>query len=123
MPRSKRILYRGMMGRYRLNFSWPAINQHSAVVITAAEFRQDLLDLNTLKPLGASPSDPRYWPKGRANLGAADVYVTNIGPHGDGREAGGVEFALHVNWWQWWKRLDVIVTISILDQIDEFIRF
>jgi hypothetical protein len=45
---------------------------------------------------------------GRPHLGAANVYVTNIGPHGPEPDIGGVEFLLHVDWD---SPLDVTVTI------------
>jgi hypothetical protein len=109
MARSIRVLYRGQQGQIRVNFNWPPINLDSAVIITAAEF---------------SPSfDGTFGaPKtlGRPNLGAANVYVTNVGPHGKaGGEAGGVEFILHVDWD---SPLDVIVTITVLDDVEEFFQ-
>jgi len=55
---------------------------------------------------------------GRPNLGEANVYVTNIGPHDPEGGAGGVEFHLHVDWD---SPLDVIVTISVLEDIEQFV--
>jgi len=51
-------------------------------------------------------------------LGAAPIWVSNIGAHGDANEAGGVEFLLHV---EWPTPINVMVTITVLDQIDDFI--
>ncbi len=48
------------------------------------------------------------------------MFVTNVGPHGvEGVEAGGVEFFLHVDFD---NPLDVIVTITVLDDIVEFFQ-
>jgi hypothetical protein len=104
MARSIRILYRGVKGRVRRNFNWPPITKNSAVVITAAEWA-----------FAGGIFGPTV---GRPNLGDANVYVTNIGPHGSLGEAGGVEFHLHVDWN---SPLDVIVTISVLDNVEQFV--
>ena len=104
MARSIRIVYQSVQGRVRVNFNWPPITQKSAVVITAAEW---------------TPSGGIFGlTVGRPTLGEANVYVTNIGPHGPQGEPGGVEFHLHVDWS---SPLDVIVTISVLDDIEDFV--
>jgi len=104
MAHSIRILYRGVHGRVRRNFNFPPINKNSAVVITAAEW---------------SPAGGIFGPTvGRPNLGAANVYVTNIGPHDPEGGSGGVEFHLHV---EWPSPLDVIVTISVLENVENFV--
>ena len=107
MARSFRVLYRGVQGRVRRNVNIDAINLDSAVIITAAEF--------SFVPggLGGGPKT-----LGRPNLGEASVYVTNVGPHGvAGAEAGGVEFHLYQDFPQ---PLDVVVTITVLDDIESF---
>jgi hypothetical protein len=87
MAQSIRILYQNQKGTIRKNWNWSAINLGSAVIITAAEFTPHF------GGLGGGPKT-----LGRPNLGAANVYVTNVGPHGvPGGEAGGVEFLLHVD--------------------------
>lgn len=106
MARSIRVLYRGVQGRVRRNFNWPPIRQNSAVVITAAEWRF----------FGGV-----FGTAGRPHLGEANVYVTNIGPHdpeGGPGSSGGVEFHLHVDSA---SPLDVIVTISVLEDIENFV--
>jgi hypothetical protein len=104
MARSIRVLYRNVQGRVRLNFNWPPITQNSAVVITAAEW---------------SFAGGLFGPTvGRPNLGAANVYVTNIGPHNPEGGSGGVEFHLHVDWG---APLNVIVTISVLENVEDFV--
>jgi hypothetical protein len=109
MARSVRVLYRGVQGRVRRNFNFSPINVDSAVIITAAEF--------SFVPggLGGGPKT-----LGRPNLGEASVYVTNVGPHGTaGGEAGGVEFHLHQDFPQ---PLDVVVTITVLEDIEQFVQ-
>ncbi|GAB2465150.1 hypothetical protein GCM10027187_36440 [Streptosporangium sandarakinum] len=102
MSRSIRIIYRNQQGRLRKNWNWDAITKRSAVIITAAEWSA-----------GRDPFDET----GRPNLGAANVYVTNIGPHDPEGGTGGVEFYLHVDWD---SPLHVQVTIIVLDPIEDF---
>jgi hypothetical protein len=103
MARSIRILYRQQQGRIRKNVNWGPISEKSAVVVTAAEW----------KPSGGifGALD------GRPHLGDANVYVTNVGPHDPEGGDGGVEFYLHVDFN---SPLDVIVTISVLEDIEDF---
>jgi hypothetical protein len=103
MARSIRILYRGVQGRVRRNFNWPPINKNSAVVITAAEY---------------ALAGGVFGTAGRPLLGEANVYVTNIGPHDPEGASGGVEFHLHVDWP---SPLDVLVTISVLEDVEDFV--
>lgn len=103
MAQSVRLLYRGQQGTIRKNHNWDAIKLDSAVIITAAEFNPVFGGLpGPIKTLG------------RPHLGAANVYVTNIGPHGPEPDVGGVEFLLHVDWE---SPLDVEVTITVLEDI------
>lgn len=80
MSRSIRLIYRNQQGRTRHNYNWTPITKRSAVIITAAEWAA-----------GRDPFDAT----GRPNLGEANVYVTNIGPHDPEGGTGGVEFFLH----------------------------
>lgn len=98
MARSIRIFYPGVQGRVRMNYNWAPITEKSAVVITAAEWK-----------------GTRSHADGRPHLGEANVYVTNIGPHDAEGGTGGVEFHLHVDWE---SPLDVIVTISVLGDVE-----
>ena len=102
MSRSIRLIYRNQQGRSRHNYNWFPITKRSAVIITAAEWKQT----------GRDPYDT----EGRPNLGAANVYVTNIGPHDPEGDTGGVEFYLHVDWD---SPLHIQVTITVLDQIED----
>jgi hypothetical protein len=104
MAQSIRILYRGVQGRVRANFNWPPITENSAVVITAAEWS-----------MAGGVFGPTV---GRPNLGEANVYITNIGPHNPEGGSGGVEFHIHADWG---SPLDVIVTISVLEDIADFV--
>lgn len=108
MTQSIRVLYRGEQGTVRKNFNWPPINLDSALIVTAAEFTPRF---------GGFGGGPKTL--GRPNLGAANVYVSNVGPHGPEPEVGGVEFLLHVDWD---SPLDVEVTITVLDDIVEFMQ-
>jgi hypothetical protein len=104
MARSIRVLYQNVNGRVRANFNWPPINGKSAVIITAAEW---------------VPSGGIFGLSvGRPNLGEAKIYVTNIGPHDPEGGAGGVEFYLHV---EWDSPINVIATITVLDDVEEFV--
>ena len=100
MARSIRVLYRGVQGRVRRNFNWSPIHKNSAVMITAAEWAF----------AGGT--------EGRPHLGEANVYVTNVGPHDPEGGSGGVEFHLHVDFP---SPLDVIVTISVLEDVEDFV--
>ena len=102
MSRSIRLIYRNMKGRSRMNYNWGPITKRSAVIITAAEWSA-----------GREPYDST----GRPHLGEANIYVTNIGPHDPEGATGGVEFYLHVDWD---SPLDVQVTITVLDPIEDF---
>jgi hypothetical protein len=128
MAESIRIFYSGRQGRTRMNVNWPRLSKNSAVLVTASECSFNISNhVNLEIPVpGRTPeqamaayheAELKAWRKERPNLGAADVYVTNIGPHGDGREAGGVEFFLHVNWR---APLAVVVTITWLGEVDAF---
>ncbi|WP_225764593.1 hypothetical protein [Inquilinus sp. Marseille-Q2685] len=105
MARSIRVFYSNEQGVSRKNFNWTPINKKSAVLITAAEF---------------------FWPGGlgglediRPHLGAANIWVSNIGVHGPEGGSGGVEFLLHVDWP---TPLNVMVTITVLDDIEQYHR-
>ncbi|QJE01157.1 hypothetical protein HH212_14870 [Massilia forsythiae] len=102
MARSIRLIYRNIQGRVRINHNWEAITKSAAVLITAAEWR--------------AGNDP-YDDTGRPNLGEANVYVTNIGPHDPEGGPGGVEFHLHVDWD---SPLHVQVTITVFEPIERF---
>lgn len=103
MSRSIRIIYRNQQGRSWKNWNWDAITKRSAVVISAAEW--------------SAGRDP-YDSTGRPVPGAANVYVTNIGPHDPEGGTGGVEFCLHVDWF---RPLHVQVTITVLEPIEQIL--
>ena len=107
MAKSIRVLYRNQRGRIRKNFNWAPIKLDSAVVITASEFIFQEGLFGGPKTLG------------RPHLGDANIYVTNVGPHGPEGGDGGVEFILHVDWD---TPLNVVVTITVLEDIDQFVQ-
>lgn len=48
-----------------------------------------------------------------------NIWVSNVGAHGNGVEAGGVESLLHVDSG---SPLTVVVTITVLDNIEQYDR-
>ena len=70
MARSIRVIYRNVQGRIRTNVNWDAITVDTSVIVTAAEWA----------PTGGISGIL----VGRPLLGDANVYVTNVGPHGSG---------------------------------------
>jgi hypothetical protein len=106
MARSIRMVFENQQGVNRHNWNWDAINIDSAVIVTAAEYADWEGALAGVKTVG------------RPNLGGASVWVSNVGPHGvNGIEAGGVEFLLHTDWD---SPLRVVVTITVLEDIESF---
>ncbi|MER7835367.1 hypothetical protein ABTY98_05500 [Streptomyces sp. NPDC096040] len=106
MARSIRFFLTGKQGTSRANLNWAPINRKSAVIVTAAEFPGfpgGLGGLDTIRP----------------SLGAASIWVSNVGVHGPEGGTGGVEFLLHVDWG---SPLDVMVTVSVLEDIEEYDR-
>jgi hypothetical protein len=104
MAQTLRVFYRGVQGRQRTNLNWSPISEKSTVIITAAEWH---------------PSGGIFGlSEGRYNLGDANVYVTNIGPHGDQSEAGGVEFYVHADSG---APVDVVAAITVLEDYEEFV--
>ena len=116
MARSIRLLYRGVQGRIRQNFNWPPIKANSAVVVSAAEWAPNLVSTTIPVPGTSLPLAP---PTGRPHLGEANVYVTNVGPHGPEGGDGGVEFHLHVDFP---SPLPVVVTISVLEDVEAIVQ-
>jgi len=106
MSRSIRVFYTNVQGRNnRRNVNWSPISIRSAVLITAAEW-------------GSGPLGPSLDGSHRPFLGAAPIWVSNVGAHGDGVEAGGVEFLLHV---ETQTPINALVTITVLDEIEDFV--
>jgi hypothetical protein len=87
-------------GRHRMNWQLPGIvNSDSVVVITAAEYR----------PEAVPPNHPN---ERLRFLGDANIWVSNISPHGDGSPNFGVEFAINVDFP---TPLFVVFDITVLD--------
>jgi hypothetical protein len=110
MSKTIRFVLRGVRGRSRHNFNWPAIKSRQSVVnITAGEVK---------------PAAPSQVLGGHAvqnfmyHLGNADVWVSNISPHKNDHfndEPGGVEFILHVGNFD--GAIDAGVTITVEDDV------
>ncbi|GAB7185939.1 hypothetical protein ATKI12_5770 [Kitasatospora sp. Ki12] len=118
MPQSFRIRYRGQKGRIPKNFGLPSVihTRHAVVHITAGEVR-DGGPSEVQAPGGHTVEQDFIY-----NLGDADVWVSNISPHGENDhfqgEEGGVEFILHVDYGH---PVDVGVTICVDDEPPVFI--
>ncbi len=117
MSQSFRHVLHGVSGRVRANFNTPAIKSNTAVVIiTAGEItRPD----PGITPLFRDAGDPGQ--NFRYNLGAANVWVSNVSPHCNDHsqgEPGGVEYVLNVDFP---TPIDVAVTITVEDGFPVFI--
>lgn len=107
MARSIRFVRRGIQGRVRQNFNWPGvITARSVVHVSAAEVKFGTTQAQQVPPI----QNFHY------HLGAANVWVSNIGPHRNefGDDPGGVEFHINVDWP---APLDVAVTITVEDEL------
>jgi hypothetical protein len=101
MARSDRLILRGLQGKVRHNHNFAPIHQDSAVIITACEFRF---------------AGGVFGSSGRPLLNdAANVFVTNIGPHNPEGGDGGVEFHIHA---ESPTPIDVMVTITVLEDVE-----
>ena len=98
--RTFRVYYSSPMnGRVRRNFQIP-VNVTSVVVITAAEYNPENVP-------------PRHPNERVHHLGDANIWVSNIGVHGDdGTPNNGVEFVINVDFPH---PLFVVVDITVLD--------
>lgn len=121
MSQSIRFIQRGVHGRVRQNFNWPAIKSRASVVqITAAEIKPrdpGVPDVHQLEP--GEPAQNFIY-----HLGDANVWVSNISPHLEDHFPGepeGVEFILNVDPP---STIDVGITITVEDnfpvEIDGF---
>jgi hypothetical protein len=89
-----------IQGRRRQNVQIAGVNTTSVAIITAAEY----------KPENVPPNHPNERIR---HLGDANVWVSNVGVHGDdGTPNDGVEFIINVDFPQ---PLFVVVDITILD--------
>jgi hypothetical protein len=96
--RSVRQYWTGLRGRSVLNFNWDAIDHDSTVHVAAAEWRRDP---------GAPAQSPRV-------VGAANITVRNVTPHGPPFDPNhGVTFVVTVDWAE---PLDVVTDIVVVDE-------
>lgn len=105
MSKSIRFVRRGIRGRVPQNFNWPGVirSRQAVVHITAAEVVP-----GNVSVVGGVEQTFRY------NLGAANVWVSNVSPHfaEHAGDPGGVEFIINVDWP---SPIDVGVTITVED--------
>jgi hypothetical protein len=98
MARTCRQYWWNLQGRSQLNFNWDAINHNSVVLISASEYAVD-------------PGDPAHSPR---FVGAANVSVDNISPHGPPLDPNhGVTFIVTVDWG---SPLHIVTDITVLDR-------
>ncbi len=111
MARSIRFVRRGIQGRVRQNFNWPAITARSVVHISAGEVSPGTTQLRPEPP----PQDFHY------HLGEANIWISNVSPHKNefSGQAGGVEFHINVDWA---APIDVAITITVEDEVPEEIQ-
>ncbi len=101
MSFTQRVYYgQPFNGRRRFNWMMPGhINSGSVAVITASEYQPEVV--------------PPNHPNERLRFaGDANIWVSNISPHGDGSPNFGVEFAVNVDFF---NPLFVVVDITVLD--------
>src|SRR5215204_5306253 len=118
-PVTKRVYWRPFRGRVLANFNWSRINYRSVVVVTAAEYNPLVIDFRI--PIPGQPLPPPAADDRRRFIGDADVWVSNISPHGpdpNRRDPGGVSFVIHVDFP---SPLPVATGIILLDPPDELI--
>jgi hypothetical protein len=103
MPQTIRVFYRPVKGRFRVNFNWGAIDKESAVLVTASEYRAST---SNGAVFADKPSQPRF-------VGDANVWVSNIAPHGPPDDPNdGVTFVINVDWGE---PIPVVADITVLD--------
>ena len=89
-----------IQGRHRQNVQLSNVNTTSSVLVTAAEYN----------PSNVPPAHPDERVR---NLGDANIWISNIGPHGDdGTPNNGVEFIINVDFS---VPLFVVVDVTVLD--------
>ena len=102
MSYTQRVYYpEPFKGRVHLNryFTRDIINSDSVVVITASEYQPEVV--------------PPNYPNERLRFtGDANIWVSNISPHGEGTPNFGVEFAINVDFF---NPLFVVVDITVID--------
>jgi hypothetical protein len=87
-------------GRHRQNIQLPAVNTTSVVIITACEYNPEKVP-------------PNHQNERVRNLGDANVWISNIGVHGDdGTPNNGVEFIINVDFP---NPIFICVDITVLD--------
>jgi hypothetical protein len=85
VPQSVRVFWRMNPGRNVVNLNWGALSADSVVMVSASEY-------NAGSPKLADGSDQRF-------VGAADVKVANVTPHGPPFDPNrGVTFVVEVGW-------------------------
>ena len=99
MSQSIRVFWPPTNGTNQFNFNWPPINANSVVLVTASEY----------DPAAVPDADG----SARRFVGAANIRVNNIAPHGPPSDPNqGVTFMLEVDFN---RALNVCTDITVLD--------
>lgn len=112
MAHSVKFIRRGVHGRVIGNFNMPGIIKSRLAVVhmSAGEVKPG--------PRQAEGGVVQDW---IYHLGDANIYVMNVCPHFNdhfGGEPGGVEYVLSVDWHE---PLDVMVTLTVEDEVPFFV--
>lgn len=90
-----RVFWHAHKGRQLVNFNAQGITRHSVVMVSACEFNP-LLPLDT-----GSGNPPPHDPERLRFIGDANIWVSNIMPHGPDDEHGDpgrVSFIINIDW-------------------------
>jgi len=103
MPQTVRQYWQGLQGRVPLNFNWEAVDHDSIVLVSAAEYSVDA---------GSPTTSARF-------VGAANITVSNVSPHGPPYDANhGVTFVVTVDWG---APLNIVTDITVMDAPPEYV--
>jgi hypothetical protein len=109
MPRTVRKYWGPLKGRVPLNFNWPPIEANSIVVVTACEY------LRT-----SPPSETFVDQNNQRFVGAANVTVSNVAPHGPPWDANhGITFVVNIDWPD---PILIATDITVLDSLPEVVQ-
>lgn len=107
VPMSARIFWLMNPGRNVVNLNWAAISADSVVVVSASEYTPDSQQL-------PDTSDQRF-------VGAADIRVANVTPHGPPFDANyGVTYVVDVDWG---SPLNVCTDVSVIQNAPDAVVY
>lgn len=108
MPQTVRKYWDPKNGRVTLNFNWDAIQANSVVLVTASEY------------MAGRPGEVFQDQDNQRFIGAANITVANIAPHGPPWDPNqGVTFVVNVDWDE---PLHIVTDITVLDDLPEIVQ-